>query len=192
MEFLTQQSIVRVPADRVNSLILTFKKISFSDSSFGRNFPFSFGQTQCSSRFCSPRQTSLTTSAKCVFYLSGDFTFSLSIIRLRSVVLIWFHLNWWMDTNCFVLGTSIHPPDPNVFLLMDASHYGWWAHLEPMRLSFNGAGRKDQSQLHINMLEIMAIHFALKKAIRSRSLPTIQKWSPISTNKVEHILPTYV
>ena len=36
---------------------------SFLQSSIGTNFPFSFGQTQCSSRFCSPRQTSLTTSA---------------------------------------------------------------------------------------------------------------------------------
>ena len=29
----------------------------------GTNFLFSFGQTQCSSRFCSPRQTSLTSPA---------------------------------------------------------------------------------------------------------------------------------
>ena len=57
MGFLTQQNIVRVP---VSSFILT---ISFSDSSFGTNFSFSFGQTQCSSRLCSPRQTPLTVSA---------------------------------------------------------------------------------------------------------------------------------
>ena len=35
----------------------------FLKLSFGTNFPFSFGQTQSSSRLCSPRQTSLTTSA---------------------------------------------------------------------------------------------------------------------------------
>ena len=39
------------------------QNISFSDSSFGMNFPFSFGQTQCSSRLHSIRQTSFTTSA---------------------------------------------------------------------------------------------------------------------------------
>ena len=76
------------------------------------------------------------------------------------------HLKWWMDTNRFVQGTSIHSPDPNAFLFMDASHYGWGAHLEPMRLSFHGRWLEDQSQLHINMLEIMAICYALKKAIR--------------------------
>ena len=40
-----------------------FQTISNSDSSFGMNFPFSFGQTQFSSRLCSPRQTSFTTAS---------------------------------------------------------------------------------------------------------------------------------
>ena len=35
-----------------------------------------------------------------------------------------------------------------------------------MRLSFHGRWTKDQSQLHINILEIMAIRLALKKAIQ--------------------------
>ena len=38
-----------------------YQTISFSDSSFGTNFPF--GQNQCSRRLCSPRQTSLTTAS---------------------------------------------------------------------------------------------------------------------------------
>ena len=71
-----------------------------------------------------------------------------------------------MDTNRFILGMSIHPPDPNTFLFTDASYYGWGAHLEPMRLSFHGRWSEDQSQLHINMLEMMAIRFALKKSIK--------------------------
>ena len=60
---------------------------------------------------------------------------------------------------------SFHPSDPNVFLFTDASHYGWGAHLEPMRLSFHGRWTEDHSKLYINMLEIMAIYFALKRAI---------------------------
>ena len=35
-----------------------------------------------------------------------------------------------------------------------------------MRLSFHGRWTDDRSQLHINILEIMAIRFALKKAIK--------------------------
>ena len=40
-----------------------YQTVSFSDSSFGMNFPFSFGQTQCSSKLCSPRQATLTTTS---------------------------------------------------------------------------------------------------------------------------------
>ena len=80
--------------------------------------------------------------------------------------MIRFHLKWWLDANRFVQGTFIHPPDPNAFLFTDASHYGWGGHLEPMRLSFHGRWSEDQSQLHINILEMMAICLALKKAIK--------------------------
>ena len=66
----------------------------------------------------------------------------------------------------FAQGTSIHPPDPNIFLFTDASHYGWGAHLELMRLSFHGHRTEDQPQLHSNMLEMMAIHLTLKKATK--------------------------
>ena len=78
--------------------------------------------------------------------------------------MIKFHLKWWLDTSRFVQGMPIHPPDPNAFLYMDTSHYVWEAHLELMSLSFHGRWSEDQSQLHINMLEIMAIRFALRKA----------------------------
>ena len=80
--------------------------------------------------------------------------------------MIRFHLKWWLDANRFVQGTFIHPPDPNAFLFTDASHYGWGGHLEPMRLSFHGRWSEDQSQLHISILEMMAICLALKKAIK--------------------------
>ena len=39
-----------------------YQTISFSDSSFGTNFPISFGQTQCSDRLLSPRPASFSTT----------------------------------------------------------------------------------------------------------------------------------
>ena len=60
----------------------------------------------------------------------------------------------------------IHPPDPKTFLYTDASHYRWEAHLETMSQSFHGCWLEDQSQLHINLLEIMAIRFTLIKALK--------------------------
>ena len=74
------------------------------------------------------------------------------------------HLQWWINPIRFKTGTSIHPPDPKFFLYTDASHYGWGAHLEPTTLSFHGRWTENQSQLHINMLEMMAIRLALKQA----------------------------
>ena len=133
---------------------------SLLQSSIGTNFPFSFGQTQCSSRFCSPRQTSFANvSSVCL-----ETSYSSSRSSDYNQQYDRFHLKWWMDTKRFILG--IHLPDPNVFLFTDASHLGWGAHLEPLRLSFHGCWTEDQSQLHINMLEMMAIRLALKKAIK--------------------------
>ena len=63
MEFLTQQNIVRVPVDQVETLILTIKTILSQTQSFGTNFPLFFGQTQCSSGLNSNRQTAFMTSA---------------------------------------------------------------------------------------------------------------------------------
>ena len=60
----------------------------------------------------------------------------------------------------------IHPPDPKTFLYRDASHNRWGAHLEPMSLPFHGSWLEDQSQLHIIVLEIVAIHFTLIKALK--------------------------
>ena len=63
MEFLTQQNIVKSTSGSSKSSYPDYQNNSFSDSSFGTNFPFSFGQTQCSSRLNSSRQTAFTTSA---------------------------------------------------------------------------------------------------------------------------------
>ena len=43
------------------------QKISVIQTCIGTNFPFSFEQTQCYSRFCSPRQTSFTSPADVSF-----------------------------------------------------------------------------------------------------------------------------
>ena len=39
--------------------------------------------------------------------------------------MIKFHLKWWMNTNRFIQGMSIHPPEPKTFPYSDTSQYGW-------------------------------------------------------------------
>ena len=62
MEFQTQQNLVRVPMDRVESLVLTIKSILSCKNVSAQTF-FSLLGKQCNSRFCSPRQTSLMSPA---------------------------------------------------------------------------------------------------------------------------------
>ena len=131
IEFLTQQ-LIQSGYQRTESILyfwLSIESISFSDSSSSTNFPFSFGKTS----FTTASNVSLICLETSILPLDHQ-------VPINSM--IQFHLKWWMDTNHFVLGTSIHPPDPNAFLFTDASHFEWGAHLEPMRLSFVVAGRK--------------------------------------------------
>ena len=73
MEFLTQQKIVRVPANRVKALILTIKTI-LSDSGFGTNFSFSFGQLSAAADLILLGRLHFDL-CKCAYYWSGNLTF---------------------------------------------------------------------------------------------------------------------
>ena len=164
MEFLTQQNIVRVPADRVDSLILTYQNISQTQVS-AQTFLSLLGKLIAAADFVFLGRLHLQPLQMCLLSVWRPHILPFNHqVPINSM--IQFHLKRWMDTNRFVQGTPIHPPDPNAFLFMDASNYGWGAYLELMRLSFHGHWSEDQSLLHIDMLEIIAICFALKKAIR--------------------------
>ena len=92
MEFLTQQNIVRVPPDCIKSLLQTIRQF--------------LTQTQV-------LQICLLSVWRPLFLPLDHQVPITSMIR--------FHLKWWMDTNRFVQGMFIHPPDPNASLFMDAS-----------------------------------------------------------------------
>ena len=164
MEFLTQQNLVRVPSDRVQNLLLTIKKFLSFKHVWARIFLSLLGKLSAAADLVllgrlhlRPLQMSLLSVWR-PHILPLDHPVTINGM-IRS------HLQWWMNTNRFETGTTIHPPDPKFFLYMDASHFRWGAHLEPMRLSFHGCWTEDQSKLHINMLEMMAIRLALKQAI---------------------------
>ena len=109
MEFQTQQNIVRVPADRVDSLLLI---VPFSGSSFGTNFPFSFGQTQCSSRLHSSRQTTLTTASNvsviCLETSHSSFRSSGSDQQHDSIPFEMVDTNRFILERPFILQIPIH------------------------------------------------------------------------------------
>ena len=110
--------------------------ISNSDSSFRTKFPFSFGHTQCCSRLSFSRQTLFTTATNVsVVGLETSYSTTESS-RFHQYDLILFEM---VDGHQSICSGNIHPSsNPNAFLFMDSSHYGWGAHLELMRLSLHG------------------------------------------------------
>ena len=163
MEFLTQQNLVRVPADRVQNLILTIKKIMSAKHVSARTFLSLLGKLSAAADLVLLGRLHLRPLQMCLLSVWKPHILPLDHpISINGMIRS--HLQWWINSIRFETGTSIHPPDPEFFLYTDASHYGWGAHLEPTTLSFHGRWTENQSQLHINMLEMMAIRLALKQA----------------------------
>ena len=65
----------------------------------------------------------------------------------------------------------INPPSHTIFT--DASLSGWGSHVEPEGLLFHGVWTETQSQLHINILKMMAISMALKEALHTIKNSTV-------------------
>ena len=80
-----------------------------------------------------------------------------------SIPLQWpFHkaLDWWKDRVRLAQGVPLHPPEPEVTLTTDASLQGWGASLDNHRVS--GLWSREESQLHITILELRAVFCALQ------------------------------
>ena len=83
------------------------------------------------------------------------------------------HLKWWLqeDLYCHGIPMKIDPPSHTIFT--DASLSGWGAHVEPEGLLFHGLWTEDQSQLHINVLEMKAIFLSLTRAVHKVKNSTV-------------------
>ena len=75
------------------------------------------------------------------------------------------HLKWWQQEDLYLQGVPLKIDPPSHTIFTDASLSGWGAHVEPEGLLFHGVWTEDQSRLHINMLEIMAVSLSLTRAI---------------------------
>ena len=68
-------------------------------------------------------------------------------------------LNWWMKNVEDCDGKPIQIQDPSVILTTDASKRGWGAVLNGITTS--GLWSAQEVHLHINILELQAVYFAL-------------------------------
>ena len=137
-----------------------------------QSFPFSFGTTQCSSGFCNARQTTSPTIAN-VPALPMETTKIFTESPNQDITNILHHLDWWKQEEIYQQGVPLRINPPSHTIFTDASLSGWGSHVEPEGLLFHGVWTEAQSQLHINMLEMMAISMALKEALHTIKNSTV-------------------
>ena len=93
-----------------------------------------------------------------------------------------------MDSGALaVLGGSISPPPPDVSLCTDASLAGWGAHLLPTFETAHGIWSPEESLLHINLLELLAVFRALlcwHEKLRGRAVMLL----PDNTTVVAYVM----
>ena len=76
-------------------------------------------------------------------------------------------LQWWITNIKRVNGSPIHPPATEIVITSDASKMGWGATFG--NLSTNGRWSKQESDLHINVLELKATFLAIQAFLKNQS-----------------------
>ena len=116
MEFLRQQNIVRVPADQVDSLILTIKTFLSQTQVSAQTFLSLLGKLSAAADFVLLGRLHLQPLQMYLLSVWRPHILSLDHqVLINSMIR--FHLKWWMDTGRFVQGTPIHLPDPIAFII---------------------------------------------------------------------------
>ena len=92
----------------------------------------------------------------------GNFAETMSISALGML-----DISWWMD-NISLSGKHICYSSPDFELFVDASELGWGAHAN--NVETGGRWTFQESQDHINVLELRAIYFALKSFCKQSNL----------------------
>ncbi len=160
MYFLSDLGIVRVPPDRTCNLVAILSEFAKKSRTTARSFSFTSGVPQCCSGFCGnaqvtpppiavnsalPMETTVTSTA-CEISLGHEFHH---------------YIRWWLMPNRFTRGVPIHDPEPQFHLIQTGSLQGWGAHIEPLATIGQGTWSLNQSQSHINLLEMKAVSLAL-------------------------------
>ena len=163
MEFLMQQNLVRVPTDRVQNLILTIKKIMSAKQVLARTFLSLLGKLSAAADLVLLGRLHLTSSSD-VPAVCLETSYSSS----RSP-----NLDKQYDSISLTMVDKPHSIPDRDFYPSSRSQILPLYGCQSLRMgsSFRADNTilswsldKNQSQLHINMLEMMAIRLALKQA----------------------------
>ena len=163
MEFLAVENIVRIPLDKVQSVLEFLNWFLKQSSVSARVFLSLLGQLNATAQFVILGRLHL-----CPLQIALFAQWKPHVLPLTHKILISYqikhHLKWWTNRDRFIQGVPLKPVQETHTLFTDASVSSWGAHLELEGLLFHGVWTNDQSQLHINVLEMMAISMALERA----------------------------
>ena len=172
MEFLTYSNIVRVPHPRVQKLLETIRIIYQKTFISARVFLSLLGQLSAAADFVMLGRLHLRPIQMFLLSQWRPQKFSLNHqIKISANIL--HHLDWWKQEEIYQQGVPLRINPPSHTIFTDASLLGWGSHVEPEGILFHGVWTKTQSQLHINMLEMMAISMALKEALHTIKNSTV-------------------
>ena len=160
MNFRTDLGIVRVPEDRVNSILCLLFRLYVKTAITARKYLSLLGTLNSTADLVDlgrlhmrPLQFHLLSkwkphvdSLEQDIHLGPQFSY---------------HLKWWMNPNIYTKGVPLQEPKPDFHIFTDASHVGWGAHIEPLGLLKQGLWCKEDKELHINNLEMKAVFLAL-------------------------------
>ena len=172
MEFLTHINIVRVPQARQMKILETVRMFSQKTSGSARDFMSLLGQLNAAADLVilgrlhlRPLQMSLRIQWKPQkLPLCHQIGMTTEILQ---------HLKWWLQEDRYHQGIPLRMDPPSHTIFTDASLSGWGAHVEPEGLLFYGVWTEDQSQLHINVLEMKAIFLSLSRAVHKVKNSTV-------------------
>ena len=80
-------------------------------------------------------------------------------------------IRWWISNLRLTNGRSILAPHSRTVIQTDASKKGWGAHC--LGKSVGGQWSQKESQLHINLLELKAVHLALLTFSKAQNLKSV-------------------
>lgn len=162
MYFLTDLGIVRIPSDRVDSLVTQLSRCIQSSRLSARTFLSLLGSLNAAAPFVELGRLHLRQLQFILFSLWRphalplDYEIGLDQTRFKH------HLRWWLEPGRLTRGVTMHSPTATVHLYTDASRHGWGAHVEPQGSMCKGVWLPAQCQLHINVLELKAVTLAVQ------------------------------
>ena len=156
MNFLTNKNLIKIPLSRAQALCQRVQETLLSRQLTARAFLSLLGILNAAADFVPLGRLHVRPLQ---FYLQSHWSPQRDPLSSTIAVpeSIHPHLRWWLDLDRLQEGFPLRPPSPSVNLITDASLHGWGAHVEPRALIAQGVWSLQESQLHINNLEMIAV-----------------------------------